>query len=300
MEERVIKIEGVSKTYSDSNKPALTNISLDILAGERLGLIGSNGSGKTTLLRLLMNFIMPDKGKIFIRDEKNLEKAHRYLGFVAESQEGMENFTPRELFNSAARMHGMNSNRAKKRVHELIEFSGLIDVADDLIAGFSKGMAQRTFISLALVHNPHILLLDEPMSGLDHEAQNEVQDFLKGLMDKTMIYASHNLEEIEVFTSTVVFLHDGRIVHQLQLNDLTEEIYLVNLDSNIKPLLDQLKNLNPRIANEDSETIELKLTATTRGFQDFLENCKDRGITIHRIRSRSILEDAYHQYIGSP
>ena len=174
-EKTVIKVQNASKTYLHSGKPALLDVSLDIVDGERVGLVGSNGSGKTTLFRLLMNFIRPDLGTIAIKGHSNLEVARRFIGYVGESQSGLENFTPRELFESAAKMYGMNSQQSEERAKELLAFSGLGGVANDLIEGFSKGMAQRAFIGLGIVHEPDILLLDEPMSGLDQKAQDDVR-----------------------------------------------------------------------------------------------------------------------------
>lgn len=293
----MIKIENVSKTYSHSGKPALLDVSLNINEGDKVGLVGSNGSGKTTLLRLLMNFIKPDSGTIIIRNQSDLESTHNLIGYVGESQSGLENFTPNELFESAARMHGMNSRQAKNRAEELLEFSGLKPVANELIEGFSKGMAQRAFVGMAIVHDPEILLLDEPMSGLDQQAQNEVRNLLKKLADKTLIYASHNLEEIEEFTKSVIVMHEGRIVQRLQLAELDREIFLLEIDPGIKPLLSGFEHLHPCITGKSSPGIELQLTADSSNIQGFIDFCKKKSIHIHRIRSRSLLEDVYQKYI---
>ena len=294
----LISIQNVSKTYSHSNKPALENINLEILEGKNIGLIGSNGSGKTTLLRLIMNYIKPNQGNIIFRDQTNLEKAHQSIGFVGESQEGLENFTPRELFNMSAKMIGMDKEQANSRTTELLEFSGLNSVADNLIEGFSKGMAQRTLISLAILHNPSILLLDEPMSGLDYQAQKEIKDFLNKLTNHTLIYASHNLEEIEEFTSEIIFLHKGRIVKQLSLEKIHQEVFILEIDQRVKSLLEKFKHFNPEIINEGIDTVEIRILVDIKNFQDFVDYCKKENINIHRIRSRSILEDTYQKYIS--
>lgn len=296
-ENSFIKIQNLSKTYSFSKNPALENINLDINEGEKIGLIGSNGSGKTTLLRLIMNYIKPDQGKIIIKGQTNLENVHHFIGFVGESQEGLENFTPRELFNMAAKMYGMNKQEATNRAKELLEFSGLENVADNLISSFSKGMAQRTFISSAIVHNPDILLLDEPMSGLDPQAQIDVKNFLGKLTNYTLIYASHNFEEIEEYTSTVIFLHQGKIVQRLSLKDTDKEIFLLKIDQNIKKFLDGFQHLNPKIIKDKLETVELQFASDTKNFQEFIDFCKTKNVKIVRIRSRSILEDGYQKYI---
>lgn len=294
----LISIQNISKTYSFSNKPALENIDLDIWEGENIGLIGSNGSGKTTLLRLIMNYIRADDGKIIIMGQTNLEKTHQFIGYVGESQEGLENFTPRELLEMSAKMYGMNKQQSYNRTKELLEFSGLTSVADDLIEGFSKGMIQRALIISAIVHSPAILLLDEPMSGLDLQAQKDVKDFLKKLTDYTLIYTSHNLEEIEEFSSKVIFLHRGKIVKQLSLSEIRQEIFGLEIDHNIKSSLKKFKHLQPQIKNEMLKTAELEIIANTKDFWEFIDYCKKEKITIHRIRSRSILEDTYKKYLS--
>lgn len=292
-----ITVQDVSKTYLHSDKPALLDVSLVVTEGDKVGLVGSNGSGKTTLLRLLMNFIRPDCGTITIKDQPNLEDSRRFIGYVGESQSGLESFTPRELFEKAAKMYGMNSKLSAQRAEELLAFSGLDAAANELIEGFSKGMAQRAFISLAIVHEPDILLLDEPMSGLDQKAQDDIRELLRRVTNRTLIYASHNLDEIEEYASSVVFMHEGRIVQQLQLAELNHEVFLLKIDTAIKPLLNEFDHLNARITQEFSSDLELKLTSDVSGLQNFIDFCKQKGIHIHRIRSRSLLEDLYNKYV---
>lgn len=295
----IIRIEQLHKTYRHSDKPALADINLTIRNGDKVGLVGPNGSGKTTLLKLIMNFLKPDSGRIFVKGEEDLEKAHRFVGLIAESQEGLENFTPRELFKYAALMFGMDSKQASRRAEDLLDFSGLVEAADHLIGSFSKGMAQRTFISLAIIHDPEILLLDEPMSGLDPQGQREVKLLLKKLNNKTLLYASHNLQEIEEFTTSVVFLKNGRIVHQLRLDRVEQEIFLVEADRRLKLLLDALHTHQPKILREDSTRIEIELATDSKRFQEFLEYCKKNQVDILRIRSHSILEEIYQKYMQS-
>ena len=226
-----------------------------------------------------------------------MEVARRFIGYVGESQSGLENFTPRELFESAAKMYGMNSQQSEERAKELLAFSGLGGVANDLIEGFSKGMAQRAFIGLGIVHEPDILLLDEPMSGPDQKAQDDVRVLLRKITNKTLIYASHNLDEIEEFASAVVFMHEGKVVGQLQLAELNREVFRLDIDPAIKPLLNGFDHLDACITGESSSAIELKLTADASSFQDFIDFCKEKGIQIRRIRSRSLLEDLYNKYV---
>lgn len=292
-----IEMSYVSKTYDRASQPALLEVDLRVSPGEKIGLIGANGSGKTTLLRLLMNFVLPDKGRIQIWGENNLEKARKYIGFVPERQEGMENFTPRELLSISARMCGMKGIETNRRIEELLAFAELTKVADELLSGFSKGMAQRVQICIALIHQPQILLLDEPMSGLDPGGQEDVRNLLFRLPDLTLIYASHNLAEIETFCSSVIIIHRGRIVQKLNLDEIQQEIFTMELHGLELKLLDDFKELNPQILSRDTDKVHLQMISDSDSIQKFIAVLNDRQVGIKRLRSRSVLEDYYHRYV---
>jgi ABC-2 type transport system ATP-binding protein len=295
----VIEFEKVTKIYSQSDSPALVECSFKIFKGDKIGIIGANGSGKSTMLKLLMDYIKPEEGKILINGNGNLEEAKKHIGYVSENQEGMESFTPRELFLSASKFLGLAKRQAENRVNELLKFSDLEIVSNNLLEGFSKGMVQRTFISLSILHNPNILLLDEPMSGLDPQAQIEVRTLLQKLNDYTVLYASHNLQEIEDFTSKVFFIQNGSILKILDLKNLESEIYVIDLEPFSESLLNNINFLNPEIILRDSRVTRLQFSGTTYLFQKFIDTCKKKGIRIHRIRSKSILEKYYTQYVKS-
>lgn len=294
----MIQFFHVTKTYSHSTKPAVKDITFEIKEGERVGLIGANGSGKTTLFRLLMNFIIPDSGNILINGEHNLEKTRQWLGYVPERQEGLENFTPIELLNLAGQMHGIPSKELNHRIRELLHFAELEEVKDVLISDFSKGMLQRLQIILALIHQPPILLLDEPMSGLDPEGQREVQQILYQLTDKTLVYASHNLAEVEEFCSRVMILHQGELIKQLTLAEIEDEVYTFDIVSELLPLLKE-KHFEYKILRESGKVKRIQIITTPQHFQELVAEVHQRGEQIQRLRSRGILEELYHTYVLS-
>ena len=294
-----IEMKGVSKTYFRASRPALQGVDLIIPPGERVGLIGANGSGKTTLLRLLMSFVLPDEGDIRIWGENNLEKTRKYLGFVPERQEGMENFTPRELLRISARMYGIKEDQAIPRINELLQFAELTAVADDLLSDFSKGMAQRAQICIALMHRPPILLLDEPMSGLDPGGQEDVRNLLFRLEDLTMIYASHNLEEIETFCSAVIIIHDGKIIEKLDLREIRREIFTMEIPSSAAAVLDGFRGLNPKVLWRDGESMQIQVISDSDSIQKFMAELNTQQVAIKRLRSRGVLEDYYYRYVVS-
>lgn len=292
-----IELKSVRKTYRQAAHPAVEDISLQIFPGDKVGLIGANGSGKTTLMRLLLNFIVPDSGEVFILGSSDLEKARRFIGYVPEHQEGMENFSPRELLEFAVQMHGFNLAEKAGRIEELLAFANLSEVADDLLAGFSKGMIQRVQICIGLIHDPRILLLDEPMSGLDPGGQKDVRDIILQLKDLTMIYASHQLSEIERFCNRVIFIHRGHILHQSELSEIAAEVFTLELTRPALDVLPQFAALQPEISGDQDERVEVRLTATADEIQALIAALNARGAKILRLRSRGILEDLYHRYV---
>ena len=298
--EPLIELRGIWKTYRHADQPALQDIDLKIYPGQRVGLIGANGSGKTTLLRLLMNFVVPDRGAIVIRGTTNLEEARKFMGFVPEKQEGLENFTPGELLKLSAEMYGIPAEIAARRMEELISFARLAPVVDTLASDFSKGMIQRMQLSLALIHQPSILLLDEPMSGLDPGGQKEVREMLHRLSDITMIYASHQLEEVEEFCTSVVILHRGVIAGQIDLTEIPREVYTFDIHPEAVKLLSGISDIEYQIVREHSDVVRLQLVTTPDIFQKVVALLTEKRYQLQRLRSRSMLEELYYQYVQEP
>ena len=189
----IIQVSHISKIYRGQTNYALENVSFNVDVKEKVGLIGANGSGKTTLFRLLLNFLRCSSGSIEILGEKNLEKTKHYIGFVSEYQEGLENFTPLEILEFSAKMAGMSPAKISGKTDELLKWTSLESHKDKLVSTLSKGMRQRLLLASALIQEPQILLLDEPMSGLDPKSQNDFLNLLQRLDNFTIIYASHQL-----------------------------------------------------------------------------------------------------------
>ncbi len=297
MPKAIIELKNVSKQYRLAESPAIKNVSLAVYEKERLGLIGANGSGKTTLMRLMLNFVRPDTGELRILGSGNIENVRRYIGFVAERQEGMENFTPRELLEISARMYGLNKIETNQRIESLLTFAEISDVADQLLADFSKGMAQRVQICLALLHQPKILLLDEPMSGLDPGGQKDVRKMLEKLEDITLVFASHHLDEIELFCTSVVFLHHGEIVAQRKLAENRNIIFTLEITPAAKQILMNYFEPTLQIVGEKPDYLKVQFETDSDIFQKFVAELTQCKFEIKRLRSSSILETLYHQYV---
>ncbi|MGH1365223.1 MAG: ABC transporter ATP-binding protein [Calditrichia bacterium] len=290
-----IELNKVSKRYSKNAEPALDNFNLRVSPGERLGIIGANGSGKSTLLKLLLRFIIRDSGTIRIHGESDLETARRFIGYVPERQEGLENFTPAELLTSTAKMHSItDSNR---RISEVLEFVELTDASDFLLSSFSKGMIQRVQLAIALLHRPPILLLDEPTSGLDPDGKKKLRELLLKLENVTILYASHNLEELESLCNSVILLHKGKLIKQFNLQDDLDTVLSLDITAAALSIIEQQAAVSHKIVQKNDDELRIELTGGDAEVQHVLARLSKAGVEAKRLRSRSVLEELYAKYV---
>lgn len=292
-----IELKNVTKRYTRKAPPALDDVSLEIYQGERIGLIGANGSGKSTLMKLLLQFIIREDGEIRIHGEPNLEQAKSSIGYLPENQDGLGDFTPRELLKACADMNGLQNQ--DKRIQELLEFIDLADSADYLLSSFSKGMVQRVQLAIALLPHPKILLLDEPTSGLDPDGKKKLRQLLAKLENVTILYASHNLEELEAICESVFLLHEGKLIKRIDLNDempivLSFEVAEADMATLKKFTFD---SIIPKASNHSIRQVEFNGSATD--VQQLLAELSDAGVETQRLRTRSMLEELYARYVSS-
>ena len=204
---------------------ALDHLSLDVFSGEVFGFLGPNGAGKTTTLKILMGLVYPTSGsaKIMGRSISDVETKSS-LGYLPENPYFYDYLTGRELLMYAASLFGMTGKAAASRVDLLIETVGLdSDKARRHLRKYSKGMLQRIGIAQALINDPQLLFLDEPMSGLDPIGRREVRDLILSLrrQGKTVFFSTHILTDVEALCDRVAILVGGRMVQCGTLHDLT-------------------------------------------------------------------------------
>ena len=214
-----IEINGFQKTYRvgfwfQEQKVGLKNLNLSVNEAETFGFLGPNGAGKTTTLKLLMGLISPTAGsaKILGRDWRDPEIKKR-IGFLPEQPYFYDHLTPRELLDYYGRLSGLPSRERKLRVPKMIERVGLADSADVQLRKFSKGMLQRIGIAQAILHDPAVVFLDEPMSGLDPIGRKEVRDLIQSfkLEGKTVFFSTHILSDAEALCDRVAVMHQGEL-----------------------------------------------------------------------------------------
>jgi heme exporter protein A len=212
----VLQTENVEKWFGQNS--ALEDVTLNVRAGDFTVLLGRNGAGKSTLLRVMARIVRPNRGKVRICGvdvRRNPEAARRRLGFVAHSSYLYRHLTARENLRFFARLYGLENR--EQGIEAALAWVGLESSSDRPISGFSRGMQQRLAIARATLHDPEILLLDEPFSGLDLEAAELLAAWMKrfAASGKTILMATHDLEHGLEGVNRWVFLDKGRIVEEL-------------------------------------------------------------------------------------
>ncbi len=225
----ILEVRDLRKSFRSalSREPvqALAGVTFHVARGECFGCLGQNGAGKTTTLKVLTGQIAADSGQALILGQPGSQpSARRNLGYLPENPYFHEHLTPREGLRLFGRLSGMKRGDIERRTPELLERVGLADAADRRVRGFSKGMRQRYGLATTLLAEPEILLLDEPLTGLDPTGRQLVKEILheEHRAGRTVVMCSHVLSDVQELCDRVVVLHQGSVVRQGAIDDLLD------------------------------------------------------------------------------
>ncbi|WP_321423611.1 ABC transporter ATP-binding protein [uncultured Methanobacterium sp.] len=223
----MIKIDSLNKSFGRIR--ALENLNLEIEKGELLGIIGPNGAGKTTAIRIICCILQPDSGNVTVggysiyRDQIKIKSM---IGYLPEEPNLYERFKARDLLKYFGELYGVPKNEINGRIDELLELVGMSHRADDQINTFSKGLRQRIGIARALIHDPEVIIFDEPTMGLDPATSRAIRNFIKELKgDKTVILCTHYMDEADLLCDRVAILNQGKIRNMGTPESLKEKIH---------------------------------------------------------------------------
>ena len=228
--DRVVQIEDIRKVFRvgfwGRRVTAVDQLSLDVRRGEVFGFLGPNGAGKTTTLKMLMGLIYPTSGQARIFGHAVGDPAAKAkLGFLPESPYFYDYLTSQEFLSFYGHLFGLWGAALNKRVDELLDLVGMTHARDLQLRKFSKGMLQRVGIAQALINDPELVVLDEPMSGLDPIGRKEVRDLIFRLKEsgKTVMFSSHILHDAELLCDRVAMIMKGRLVACGQVSELIQQ-----------------------------------------------------------------------------
>ena len=227
----MLKIRDLNKNYGKFK--ALDNLNLEIEKGELFGFVGPNGAGKTTTMRIVSGLLSADSGEVMVDEVdalKNPQKIKEKIGYMPDFFGVYDNLKAIEYMEFYASIYGIKGREATKLCYDLMELVNLADKADSYVDGLSRGMKQRLCLARSLVHNPELLILDEPASGLDPRARFEMKEILRNLsgMGKTIIISSHILPELAEMCTSIGIIEHGSMVVKGQVDEIMRKMTTSN------------------------------------------------------------------------
>jgi ABC-2 type transport system ATP-binding protein len=223
----MIRIENLSKSYNKGSIKAVDNLNLHVRAGEIFGFLGPNGAGKTTTIKMLTGLLNPDSGSIQINGFNNSQKtieAKKSIGYVPDNPDVYDRLTGLEYLNFMADVYGVSTSDRKLRADDFLEMFELKDAARDLIKSYSHGMRQKIVIAGALIHNPSLWVLDEPMIGLDPKSAHLLKELMRKHCDKgnTVFFSTHIMELAEKLCDRIGIINKGKLIAIGSLEELKQ------------------------------------------------------------------------------
>ena len=222
----MIRVENLAKYYG--TRLAFDNISFTVEKGEIVGFLGPNAAGKTTTMRILTGFLMPTRGDISVAGHDMLShslEARQHIGYLPETIPLYTDMTVRSYLNFLARLRGLDKTRIKTRIEEVVDICHLEEYIDVIMGKLSKGFRQRVGVAQAIIHEPEVLILDEPTIGIDPIQVAATRQLIKELgKESTILLSTHILPEVSVICERVIIIHEGRIVAEDRIENLSSKI----------------------------------------------------------------------------
>jgi ABC-2 type transport system ATP-binding protein len=297
-----LRAENLCKTFNGFL--AVDNLSIEIESGEIFGLLGPNGAGKTTSIKMITGLLKPDSGKVeFNLETTNGNSNRQKVGLCPQELVLWNNLTCQEQLIFIAEMYNVPHSIARERAKMLLEKIGLSDKSKKLVKTLSGGMQRRMNLIMALMHDPEILILDEPEAGLDPQSRVMVRDFIYSLSKtKTVIFTTHNMDEADRLCDHIAIMDHGKILvsdspenlkRNIGKSDKLEILFTGSINQ-----LNDISNLADEVEVKES-SILFKSKAIVDRIPFILESIKNRGITVTGMNlSENTLEDVFISLTG--
>lgn len=296
----MIEVEGLSKIYGSSR--VVRDVSFQVGKGEIVGFLGPNGAGKTTTMRILTCFMAPSAGTAHIAGFDILENSldvRKNIGYLPENAPLYPEMTVRDYLSYVAVLRGVPKSQRAVRLEAALDAGKLEDRADTLIRKLSKGYRQRVGIAQAVIHDPPVLIMDEPSSGLDPRQRAETRNFIKSLAkDHTIILSTHILPDVQETCSRVVVINEGRVVAQDTVEHLSSTssgltVSLARPDATAPQKLEKVKGV-AKVRPQDDGSFALDLDGETDAREEIARLCVSENWGLLELaRRRANLEDVF-------
>jgi ABC-2 type transport system ATP-binding protein len=260
--EHLLRCEGLEKKYGD--RLVVDHLSFQVKKGEIYGLLGPNGAGKSTTISMICGLLQPDAGKIEVQGmdiRKHMKEVQRLLGVVPQDIALYLNLSARDNLLFWGRMYDLKGKDLEEKVSESLEIVGLSDRAKDLVGTFSGGMKRRVNIAASIIHNPKLLIMDEPTVGIDPQSRNHILETVKQLNKEGMsvIYTSHYMEEVEFLCDRIGIIDRGKMIAQGTLKEIIqlidEKVRIAMAVTEAKRIFPEIKSILPEATLEEDKII---------------------------------------------
>lgn len=224
----MLKLDQVSKTYGNKNEKAVDNVSLQVLPGEIFGFVGPNGAGKTTTIKMIVSLLVPNSGKIFINgidNQENILEAKKQFSYVPDNPELFEKIKGIEYLKFMADVYEVPPAERQPLIEKYLDVFEIKDAVNDPIGSYSHGMKQKLALVGALIHDPQIFILDEPMVGLDPKASFELKKIMREHCDrgKSVFFSTHVLDVAEKICDRIAIIKKGKIIEVGTMEEIREK-----------------------------------------------------------------------------
>jgi len=304
----LISIKNIEKAYNE--RKALYDFSLEISKGEFFGILGPNGAGKTTLIQLITGILIPDNGKIFVNgasvssDKRTIASQ---IGVVPQDIALYNSLTALQNLLFWGGFYSVNKTRLKSRAYELLEKVGLLERANSRVGTFSGGMKRRINLAVALMHNPAILIMDEPTVGIDPQSRNLIHNLLNEIHTRgcTILYTSHYLDEFEKLCDKIAIMDKGVLVAEGNIDELRrkyapDDLVVVKLEKPVTvDTLQELFNGLLIVNLIDSTTVMIRTDGNGSSVEKIIHGFSVKGLGIVSLEVRkSNLENVFFNLTG--
>jgi len=290
----MLEVKGLSKSYG--KQIAISGVSFRADRGETIGLLGPNGAGKTTTVSIIAGLLTADSGEVLIEGNKvksDTDQVKLKIGLVPQDMALYDQLTARDNLTFFAALYSISGGSAKQAIDDALNLVALSDRANDKVKTFSGGMKRRLNLAAALLHDPQILLLDEPTVGVDPQSRNAIFDNLETLKKrgKTLIYTTHYMEEAERLCDRIVIVDHGKVVANDTLQGLHKMLPVTNV---IAVELDRVDGFKPeemlvlpevKSAAMDQSTLRVGVHDLSRGAPGVLRWLAENGHSYHHVSS---------------
>lgn len=304
----MIEIKNITKKFEE--KLAVNDLSLTIKKGEVVGFLGPNGAGKTTTMRIITGFMIPDSGEVLIEKQSVLGNPvlfKSFIGYMPENNPLYKDMLVKDSLEYVLDLHNVAKEERKKRLNEVVKATHLQNVYYRPISELSKGYKQRVGLAQVLIHDPKILILDEPTEGLDPNQRSEIRELIKKIgKERTVIVSTHVMQEVEAMCDRIVIINEGKVIADgerseiLKMKGKSNVIKLTLRTGKSKVKKEDFKDIKTKsieIRSFNKEFSELEIVTTD---QDFFEKvnkkAQEKGWTIYELSQKTQnLEDVFRE-----